>query len=84
MKVRELIEELSKFDPDAELIMQKYAEGNGYSPLAGVDTGYYIPDSTWSGLFYDDEFTAEDNCMDDEEYAELIKSPLSIVLFPVN
>ncbi len=30
MKVKELIEELQSMDPEAEVIMQKDSEGNGY------------------------------------------------------
>ena len=49
MKVSELIEELKKFDQDAIVILQKDAEGNGYSPLDDVDQAGYTPESTWSG-----------------------------------
>lgn len=50
MTVRELIEELQKMDPERIVILQKDAEGNGYSPCDGVDdNAAYEPDSTWSG-----------------------------------
>ena len=50
MTVAELIAELSKMDPDRVVICQKDSEGNGYSPLAGVDdNAAYSADSTWSG-----------------------------------
>ncbi len=84
MKVRDLVKALKEFDLDAEIIMQKDAEGNGYSPLCGVDTGYYVPESTWSGTFYGADYTAEDNCMDEEEFKELTSRPISLVLFPIN
>ena len=60
------------------------SEGNGYSPLAGADDGYYVPDSTWSGDFYDPSYTADDCCMDDDEFEEMQNRPRSIVLYPVN
>jgi len=84
MNAGELIKYLKGFDPETEIVLQKDSEGNGYSPLAGVDDGYYVPDSTWSGDFYDPSFTADDCCMDDDEFAEMQNRPRSIVLYPVN
>jgi|WetSurMetagenome_2_1015567.scaffolds.fasta_scaffold15150_2 hypothetical protein len=37
MTVRQLIKELQKLPQNRQVILQKDAEGNGYSPLAGVD-----------------------------------------------
>jgi len=37
MTVRELIEELSKVDPDRIVVLQIDPEGNGYNPADGVD-----------------------------------------------
>ena len=51
MKVHELIKQLEKLDKDMIVVLQSDSEGNGYSPLAGVD-GYnnmYAEDSGWSG-----------------------------------
>lgn len=41
MKVRELIEELRKHDPERVVIMSQDAEGNGYNPLNDIETGLY-------------------------------------------
>lgn len=50
MTVRELIEHLKESDMDALVVLQKDAEGNGYSPLAGLDVDLaYLPDTTYSG-----------------------------------
>lgn len=84
MKAGALIKYLKQFDPDTEIILQKDSEGNGYSPLAGADTGFYVPDSTWSGEFYDPDYTADDCCMDDEEFEEMQARPKSVVLYPIN
>lgn len=84
MNVGELIDFLRGFDPETEIILQKDAEGNGYSPLAGADTGIYVPDSTYSGYFYDKDWTADDCCMDEDEHRELYAKPQSIILHPVN
>lgn len=85
MLVKELIEELSKCDPESELIMQKDSEGNGYSPLNGIDKDcYYIPDSSWSGDVYCKEWTAEENGLEEDEWEEIKKQRSCIVLFPIN
>lgn len=85
MKVKELIRELQLLDPEAELIMQADAEGNGYSPLAGVDENcIYIAETTWHGDVYDTTWTADDAAMDEEEWKEILKHPRCVVLYPVN
>ena len=84
MNVGELIKYLKGFNPETEIVLQKDSEGNGYSPLAGADEGYYVPDSTWSGDFYDSSYTADDCFMDDDEFEEMQSRPKSIVLYPVN
>ena len=85
MKVKELIEELSKLDPESQVILQKDAEGNGYSPLYAVDgDAVYLSDSTWSGDVYSTNWTADDADMDAEEWAEMLKKHRCVVLAPVN
>lgn len=72
--------------PDCELIMQKDAEGNGYSPLSGVEMDVvYIPDTTYSGEVYSKEYTADDNCMEEDEWEEYKRTNSGYaVLFPIN
>jgi hypothetical protein len=85
MKAKELIEALSAADPEAEVILQKDAEGNGYSPLHCADTeAVYVPDNTWSGAVYSLNWTADDAAMSEEEWAEIAKKPRCVVLAPVN
>lgn len=85
MKVSELIAELSKIDQDAMVILQKDAEGNGYSPLHAVDgAAIYVPESTWSGDVYSTNWTAEDAGMDEDEWADMLHHPRCVVLAPVN
>ena len=59
MKVKELIEELKKVDPEREVIMAKDDEGNGFSPLADFSQDLYVPHSTWSGEIHIEELTEE-------------------------
>ena len=85
MKVNELIQELSKLDPELEIIMQKDAAGNGYSPLAGADPdGIYIKHTSWNGDVYDANWTAEEADMEEDERAEILELPRVLVLYPVN
>ena len=85
MKVKELIAELAAMDPEAEVILQKDAEGNGYSPLRGADPDcVYVPETTWYGEVYSLEYTADDMCMEEAEWAEIKAGPKCVVLHPVN
>lgn len=84
MTVGELIEYLKEFNPDMQVILQKDAEGNGYSPLCGAGEAIYVAVSTYSGECYELDWTADDCCMDEEEHAELMNRPHSLVLFPIN
>jgi hypothetical protein len=85
VKVKQLIKLLSSFDPNADVILQKDSEGNGYSPLSGADhDAVYVADETWSGSVYSTSWTAGDACMDEDEWARLMKRKRCVVLFPVN
>lgn len=37
LKVKDLIEQLAKLDPEAVVIMQRDSEGNGYAPCSGAE-----------------------------------------------
>lgn len=85
MKIKDLIEQLKDLDPEMEIVLQKDAEGNGYSPLAGADENcVYIAETTWYGEVYDTTWTSDDADMDEEEWAEILARPRCVVLFPVN
>lgn len=61
LTIKELKAQLADLPDDMLVILQKDAEGNGYSPLEDVD-GYnnvYVPDSTWSGDCHLKVLTAE-------------------------
>lgn len=85
MKVKELMELLATFDQNADVILQKDAEGNSYSPLQGADhDAVYVADTTWSGTVYSTDWTADDADMDEDEWKLLKKRGRCVVLFPVN
>lgn len=85
MKVKKLIELLKTFDPNAEVIVQKDSDGNGYSPLEGADhDAVYIAESGWDGAVYSTDWTADDACMEENEWKKILKRKRCVILFPVN
>jgi len=90
MKLKDLKKKLNALPiemDEHEIILQKDAEGNGYSPLSDIDDeAIYVPDSTYSGDVYILEYSAEDNCMTEEEWKNLKedKTKRCIVLCPIN
>jgi hypothetical protein len=60
MKVKELKKLLEIVDDERIIILQKDAEGNGYSPLIEIDAEVnYRADSTWSGDIGFEKLTAD-------------------------
>lgn len=85
MKVKELLAALAKANPDAEVILQRDAEGNGYSPCEGADLkAVYVPENTYSGKVYSMKWSAADACMTSAEWKETKAKPRCVVLYPVN
>lgn len=85
MKVKELVAELQEMDPDAEVILQRDSEGNGYSPLAGADSDcIYVKNNEWDGAVFDTTWTAEDADLTEDEWEEMLELPRCVVLYPVN
>lgn len=80
MNAGELREYLKDYPADMPVIMEKDAEGNGYSPLCSVNEGLYIADSTWSGWVH---FPEDDDDEDDDDYVPE-GSVRAIILGPVN
>lgn len=80
MKVKDLIERLSELDPQMDVIVQKDSEGNDYSPLVNLHVGVYVPETTYSGSFYDHD--DEDLLLDNEGGSARLR--FSVVLVPTN
>ena len=86
MKVKELLTQLLLVDPNREVVLQKDAEGNGYSPLRGVDdNAAYSPENTWSGEVKRQKLSEEDikQGFGQEDVAPEGAQPC-LVLYPVN
>ena len=84
MKVRELIEQLQKIDPDREVIMAGDAEGNNYSPLYSLWEGAYRADTTWSGEVGFESLTDEDREAGYSEEDVIEDGVPAVILCPVN
>jgi hypothetical protein len=85
MTIKELKEQIKDLPDEMEVILQKDSEGNGYSPLAGADSNaVYIPDSTWSGDVYTLSWTADQACMEDDEWEKIKAKPKALILYPTN
>lgn len=71
---------------DAIMICQKDSEGNGYSPLYGVDeNAVYKDETTWSGTVFFTKWSAYDAGMEEKEWEEFKKeTPKCIVIRPIN
>lgn len=83
MQVKDLIKQLQLLDPEMQVILQRDAEGNGYSPLAGVDENcVYTAETSYNGYVYDTTWTAEDAALFNEEWKELLTQPHCVVLYP--
>lgn len=84
MTVAELIAELQKLPADALVIIQKDAEGNAHSPLAGLWDGAYVAHTTWSGEMGLWELTDEDREQGYTEEDVVDDGVRAVALYPVN
>ena len=85
MTIAEFIKELQQYPQEYEVILEKDAEGNSYSPLCGIMDGVYESENTWSGDFkpFDAEYEELDFTKEEwEDYKS--NNQKVIVLYPVN
>ena len=85
MKVKELIVALQAVDGERLVVLQKDSEGNGYSPLAGIDDNCkYIGDTAYSGEVRIDKLTPEQIAEGFTDEDTAIDGEAALVLFPIN
>lgn len=84
MKVAELKAALEHLDDDLEIILQRDPEGNGYSPLAGADPDAVCTTDERGRVeqVYETDWSADDCCLEEDEWAEIKKRPRSVILWP--
>lgn len=80
MKVKDFIKELQKFDPEAEVLGQIDPEGNGFF-RAGVDGNAFFSEND-DLLVHNDDWTADNCCLDEDEYQKLKKKNRCVVVYP--
>lgn len=86
MRLSELYKQISEIRDiageagiDPIIVLQKDSEGNGYSPLAGTEVGWYEAETSWGGEFFSHEQYEEEP----DEY-EIENTEHAVVLWPVN
>jgi len=89
MKIKDLIEELQKLNPETLLVMSSDSEGNAYSPVSvPISVGHYFPDSSYSGDFYEgtlEELVADGDYDSVEEAQEDMQHAIpAVCIWPVN
>jgi hypothetical protein len=86
MNIKKLKELIKNLPDEMEVILQKDAEGNGYSPWSGGYVGIYEAETTWYGNVFLETDTFEDVGFDTDEEWEDFKSKMrrSLVLRPIN
>ena len=85
MNVKELKELINDLPDNMEVILQKDAEGNAYSPLnSGNSNRIYLEYNLWSGDVYNINWNADDADMTKNEWEAFKQKPRVLVLEPLN
>ena len=82
MKVKQLMAQLERLDPELEVYLQEDPEGNGYRTARGSEEGVYEPDGFFGPSVLSLCNTAEDNDMTEEEWQALKDGPHCVVIYP--
>jgi len=83
MKVQELIDKLKCLPKDAEVFLQKDAEGNHASPLEEISGDCVFLESEGAdGEVYDTTWSADGADMEKQEWDECLKLPRCVTLWP--
>lgn len=81
MKVKDFIKELQKLDPESEVMGQVDSEGNGYF-RAGIDGDSFFAERDGELSVYQDSWTADNCCLDEEEYQKFKKENRCAIVYP--
>lgn len=77
-ELKALLAGMNRLPDDTPVIIQKDSEGNGYSPLAGGESSWYVADNTYSGEAY--PMPQDEN----DDQVNLDDAVTAVVLWPVN
>jgi hypothetical protein len=85
LTVGDLLDYLAEQPRERPVVLEKDAEGNGYSPLSSAFEGMYVAETTWSGEVWP---TSEQMDEPGSGYSEEDRAPDEaervVVLGPVN
>lgn len=80
--VKQLKKVLEAYEDDTIVVLQRDSEGNGYSPMAGLWPGTYVPDTRYYGDMYDEEEL--DNYEDLSLYARENDGKPAVCFYPLS
>lgn len=81
MKVKELLAALAEATPEAEVILQRDSDGNGFSPLEGIDLEAVYGED---GEVYCLRWGFNEAGWTNEEWKTIIARPHCVLLYPTN
>lgn len=85
MTVADLREAIKDLPGDMRVILQADSEGNGFRWAYGADAdGVVTEDNGWHAEIASDTHTADEACMEEDDWAELLAQPRVLVIHPVN
>ena len=84
MTVKDLIQILSKENPECLVVCQKDAEGNNFSPLSSAWSGAYVSVTTWYGEAGLSEITDELRALGYSDEDVRTTGVPALMLVPIN
>ena len=79
MIVKELKRQLENLPDYMKLVIQTDSEGNDYEEVRGIDVNSIKTDD---GDVYDITWTADEACMEENEWKEIKKLPRVAIIYP--
>ena len=64
------------------MYVQADSEGNGYRQCAGIDPDCVVTDDDYHAEIASASDTADEMCLEEDEWAEILKQPRVLVIYP--
>ena len=81
MTVKELKECITNLPDNMEIFLSSDDEGNSYRPMNSADTDGIVVYEDSEYNVYSDKWTADDACMELDEWDEFLKNERSLILW---
>ena len=75
MKVKKLLEKLSKVNPEAQICLADF-EGETHIKACGLEMGWYL-----DGEYFPEKYTADDNAQSEKEFKKMTKKPKVVCIY---